>query len=294
MSAVRETQAAARAGSRRRAERAFRALCTLATAAGLAVLALLLAAVGVAGWRTLTWDFLTGYPSRKPEEAGFLPALVGSAYVVALVALVAFPIGVGAAVYLEEYARPGRLTWLLELNLANLAAVPSIVYGLLGLGLFVRALGLGRSVLAGALTLSLLVLPLVIVAAREAIRAVPTSVREAAYALGATRWQVVRHQVLPLALPGILTGTILALARAIGETAPLITIGALTYVAFLPRSAFDPFTVMPIQIFNWISRPQKEFHALAASGILVLLAVMLAFNALAIALRMRLQSRPRE
>jgi phosphate transport system permease protein len=279
--------------SRRWREAAFALLCGLAVAVALAALAALLADVAAAGWRTLTWGFLTGYPSRRPEEAGFLPAVVGSVYVLALVALLAFPVGVGAAVYLEEYAQPGRLTRLLELNLANLAAVPSIVYGLLGLGLFVRTLGLGRSVLAGALTLSLLVLPLVIVASREAIRAVPASVREAAYALGATRWQVVRHQVLPLALPGILTGTILALARAIGETAPLIAIGALTYVAFLPRSVFDPFTVMPIQIFNWISRPQEGFHALAASGILVLLAAMLACNALAIGLRLRLQARQR-
>ncbi|MER3513270.1 MAG: phosphate ABC transporter permease PtsA, partial [Chloroflexota bacterium] len=195
------------------------------------------------------------------------------------------PIGLGAAIYLEEYVRQNRLTRFIEINISNLAGVPSIIYGLLGLGLFVRGLDLGRSVLAGGMTMALLVMPTVIVASREAIRAVPLSIRQASFALGATRWQTVRHHVLPYAMPGILTGVILAMSRAIGETAPLITIGALTYVAFDLKGPLDIFTVLPIQIFNWVSLPQKEFHGLAAAGILILLIVLLSMNATAILLR---------
>lgn len=269
-----------------------------ATLSGLLVLAVLLIDVGLDGLGRLSWEFLTSYPSRRPEQAGILSALVGSLWLLVLTALIAFPLGVGAAIYLEEYA--GRTWWSrwVEVNVANLAAVPSIIYGLLGLEIFVRALfpvTNGRSVLSGALTMSLLVLPIVVLAAREAIHSVPASIREAAYALGGTRWQVIRDHVLPLALPGILTGTILALSRAIGETAPLITIGALTYIAFLPPLSPEglrtPFTVLPIQIFNWISRPQKGFHVNAAAGILVLLAVLLLMNATAIYLRHRFQRR---
>lgn len=269
-----------------------------ATLFGLLVLAVLLIDVGLDGLGRLSWEFLTSYPSRRPDQAGILSPLVGSVWLLVLTALIAFPLGVGAAIYLEEYA--GRTKWSrwVEVNVANLAAVPSIVYGLLGLEIFVRALfpvTNGRSVLSGALTMSLLVLPIIILAAREAIHSVPTSIREAAYALGGTRWQVIRDHVLPLALPGILTGTILALSRAIGETAPLITIGALTYIAFLPPLSLEglrtPFTVLPIQIFNWISLPQRGFHVNAAAGILVLLAVLVLMNATAIYLRYRFQRR---
>ncbi len=223
---------------------------------------------------------------------------MGSALLLILTGLFAFPIGVAAAIYLEEYATDNFFTRFIEINIANLAGVPSIIYGLLGLEIFVRAMGGitgGRSILSGALTMALLVLPIVIVSSREAIRAVPKSLREAGYALGATRWQVVRDQVLPVAMPGILTGTILALSRAIGETAPLITIGALTYIAFLPplslKALQSPFTVLPIQIFNWVSRPQKAFHANAAAAIIVLLVLLLSMNAAAIYLRNRLQVR---
>ena len=214
----------------------------------------------------LSWDFLNNYTSRRASQAGIRPALVGSVFIIVLTAAIALPVGVAAAIYLEEYGTRSRMARLIELNIANLAAVPSIIYGLLGLGLFVRALGFGGSILAGASTLALLVLPVVILSTREALRTVPMSLREGSYALGATKWQTIWYQVLPVALPGILTGLILALSRAIGETAPLITIGALTYVPFLPDSVWSPFTVLPIQIFNWVSRPQVEFAQNAAGG----------------------------
>lgn len=241
------------------------------------------------GLGRLSWQFLTSYPSRRASEAGVLPALVGSVYVIGITALIAVPLGVGAAIYLEEYEGKGRLSRLIEINIANLAGVPSIIYGLLGLGLFVRTLGMGRSVLAGASTLALLVLPTVIISTREALRAVPKSLREGSYALGATEWQTIQYQVLPAALPGILTGLILALSRAIGETAPLITIGALTYVPFLPDGIWSPFTVLPIQVFNWVSRPQAAFAENAAAGILILLVLLLTMNAVAIVVRDRFQ-----
>jgi len=243
----------------------------------------------VDGWSRLGWDFLTNFPSRRATSAGIFAALAGSAGLMVLTAAIAIPVGVGAAVYLEEYARPGRLTSLIELNIANLAGVPSIIYGLLGLELFVRAMRMDRSLLAGACTLALLLLPMVIMTSREALRTVPLSLREAALALGADRWQTVRRIVLPMSLPGVLTGVILALARAIGETAPLITIGALTYVAFLPDSLSSPFSALPIQIFNWVSRPQAAFHVNAAAGIVVLVVLMLLLNGAAIAFRMRMQ-----
>jgi phosphate transport system permease protein len=239
----------------------------------------------------LNWQFLTSYPSRFPEQAGILPALFGTIWIVGLTALFSFPIGVFAAVYLEEYAPKNRLTDLIQLNIANLAGVPSIVYGLLGLGLFVEALAMGRVVLAGALTMTLLILPVIIITAREAIRSVPKEYREGAFALGATRWQVTRQIVLPEAFPGILTGTILALSRAIGEAAPMIAIAALAYVRFLPTSPLDRFTVMPIQIYNWINMPRVEFRELAAAGIIVLLAVLLAMNSVAIFIRNKYQKR---
>lgn len=243
------------------------------------------------GWSQVSWSFLTSYPSRRASAAGILPALVGSVYIIGLTALIAVPVGVAAAIYLEEYEAKGWLSRVIEINIANLAGVPSIIYGLLGLGLFVRALGLERSLLAGGATLALLVLPVVILSTREALRAVPKSLREGSYALGATKWQTIWFQVLPVALPGILTGLILALSRAIGETAPLITIGALTYVPFLPDSLWSPFTVLPIQTFNWVSRPQAEFAQIAAAAIIVLLVLLLSMNALAIWLRDRYQKR---
>ena len=278
------TRAGALAG-----DRLMQGFGLLVLALALGALAALLADVLSDGTSRLSWQFLTSYPSRRAEQAGILPALVGSIYVITLTALIAVPLGVAAAVYLEEYGTQSRVARIVEINIANLAGVPSIIYGLLGLGLFVRMMAMGRSVLAGAATLALLVLPVVILSTREALRAVPKSLREGSYALGATRWQTIWHQVLPSALPGILTGLILALSRAIGETAPLITIGALTYVPFLPDGVWSPFTVLPIQIFNWVSRPQAGFLENAAAGILVLLALLVAMNATAIVIRDRLQ-----
>lgn len=272
-------------------ERAFQFLAIAALIIALGTLAALLIDALMDGATRLNWQFLTSFPSRKPEQAGILSALVGSVYVMLLTAAVALPLGVGAAVYLEECAKQHWFSRLIEVNIANLAGVPSIIYGLLGLELFVRAMHLGRSLLAGALTMALLVLPILIISTREALRAVPPSIREASYALGASRWQTIWHQVLPLALPGILTGSILAFSRAIGEAAPMITIGALTYIAFLPDGLLAPFTVLPIQIFNWVSRPQKGFFTNAAAGILVLLAVLLLMNSLAVYLRQRYQKR---
>lgn len=271
----------------------FQALFLLATVTSVLLLAILLVSVSVEGFPRLGWDFLTSFPSRFPEKAGIKSALWGSLWVISLTAAIAIPVGVATAIYLEEYAKKSVLASLIEVNIANLAGVPSIVYGILGLSLFVRGLGLGRSVIAGALTMSLLILPVIIIAARESLRAVPLSVRQASFALGATRWQTVWHHVLPAALPGILTGTILALSRAIGETAPLIMIGALTYVAFTPRGPLDEFTALPIQIFNWASRPQEAFHQLASAGIIVLLAVLLSMNAAAITLRHRYEKERR-
>lgn len=266
-------------------ERLFKIAAIGAVLVSLATLATLLFDAFVDGIPRLNWQFLTSFPSRKPAEAGIFAALAGSICVVTLTVVIAIPIGLGAAIYLEEYARKNRLSRIIEVNVANLAGVPSIIYGILGLELFVRFMGLGRSLLAGALTLALLVLPIVIIASREAIRTVPKSIREAAYALGASKWQTIRDQVLPLAFPGILTGVILSVSRAIGETAPLIMIGALTYIAFLPDSIMAPFTALPIQIFNWVSRPQKGFYACAAAGIVLLLVVTLFLNSLAIYLR---------
>ena len=268
---------------------AFHGAGLATTLLGLVVLGALLAAILSAGLGRLSWDFLTSLPSRRAEDAGIYAALLGTVWVISATAVLAVPVGVGAAIYLEEYGTRGRWFRLIEINIANLAGVPSVIYGLLGLGLFVRVLAFGRSVLAGAATLALLVLPIVILASREALRAVSPSLREASYALGATRWQTIWHQVLPAALPGILTGTMLALSRAIGETAPLITIGALTYVPFAPDGIWSPFSVLPIQVFNWVSRPQEAFVENAAAGIIVLLALLLAMNGMAAWLRDRYQ-----
>lgn len=285
-------------GGRRRfmrnaGDRLFASFGLLVTLLALAALVSLIFDIVRDGAGRLSWAFVTSIPSRRASEAGILTALVGSVFIIGLTALIAIPLGVAAAVHLEEYGGRGRVSRLIEINISNLAGVPSIIYGLLGLGLFVRALGMGRSVLAGACTLAVLVLPMVILATREALRAVPPSIREASYALAATKWQTVWHQVLPAAFPGILTGVILSLSRAIGETAPLITIGALTYIPFLPNDIWSQFTVLPIQIFNWISRPQAAFAENAAAAILVLLMLLLAMNATAIVLRDRLQRGPR-
>ncbi|MEZ8217157.1 phosphate ABC transporter membrane protein 2, PhoT family [Candidatus Fervidibacteria bacterium JGI MDM2 SSWTFF-3-K9] len=266
----------------------------LAWVALLLTISVLLAILGklfADGLTRVNWQFLTSFPSRRPEEAGIFSAWVGTIYVMFLTAAIALPLGIGAAIYLEEFASRNWFTRLVELNINNLAAIPAIIYGLLGLQVFVRWFRMGESVLAGACTLAIMSLPVIIVASREALRAVPVSIREAALALGATRWQTVRDHVLPLAIPGILTGTILALSRAIGEAAPLVTIGALTFVAFLPKSPLDPFTVLPIQAYNWVSRPQPEFHRNAAAALIVLLALLLLMNSIAIYLRNRYQQR---
>ena len=287
------TEAPTRASlnARKRTSRLFAAVSFVSTIIGLAVLLVLVVDVFIRGVPSLNWEFLTSFPSRFPERAGILSAIVGTIWIMSFTAAFAFPIGVGAAIYLEEYAPRNWLTTFIEVNIGNLAGVPSVIYGLLGLEVFVRIMQLERSVLAGSLTMSLLILPIVIIASREALRAVPPSLREGAYALGATQWQVVRRAVLPVAFPGILTGTILALSRAIGETAPLITIGALTFIAFLPEGPLSPFTVLPIQIFNWVSRPQSGFHERAAAGIIVLLVVLLLMNGTAVWLRSRFQKR---
>ncbi len=288
---------------RHRKDRFFRRLARCATWFGVIMLAVLIGGILRDGAGSLSFGFLDSFPSRKPAIAGFKAAIWGSLWAVSFTALFSMPVGIGAAVYLEEYASKGRLVGFLELLIANLAGVPSILYGMLGLIAFVRVFGMeeasfmglslpfGRSVIAGSLTLTLLILPVIIISTREALRAVPSSLRQAAYGLGATKWQCVRHHVLPAAMPGMLTGVVLALSRALGETAPLIMIGALTYVAFIPETPYDPFTAMPIQIFNWASRPQAEFHHLAASGCIVLLVVLLGMNGLAVWLRNRAESR---
>ena len=273
---------------RRRKGLAFQALCFSAAAVGILTLVVLVADVVWDGAAWLTPTFFTEFPSRLPERAGIKSALYGTVWLMVLTALFSFPLGVASALWLEEYAGRGRLQAIIQTNISNLAGVPSIVYGILGLAVFVRWMAPvtgGRSVIAGALTL--LILPVLIIAAQEAIRSVPRSIREASYGLGATKWQTVRHHVLPNAAPGILTGTILALSRAIGETAPLIMIGALTFIAFVPDGPKDQFTALPIQIFNWASRPQAGFQHLAAAAIVVLLVLLLSMNGLAIWLRDR-------
>ena len=270
----------------------------------LLVLLALLGQLAFDGLGRLSWQFLTSFPSRFPDQAGILSAWVGTILVMCLTALTAVPLGIGAAIYLEEYAPKNWMTEMIEINIANLAGVPSIVYGLMALGLLVYELHLGQSFLTAGLTLAMLILPMVIIATREAIRSVPPHIREAAYALGATKWQTVRDHVVPYSMGGMLTGIILALSRAVGETAPLITVGALSFIAFLPHPPwqtefpyvslqwlFDPFTVMPIQMFNWVSRPQEEFHVNAAAAGLILLLMTLAMNALAIIVRARFRKR---
>ncbi|MBI4745289.1 MAG: phosphate ABC transporter permease PstA [Deltaproteobacteria bacterium] len=271
---------------------------------GILTLLALFTELAIEGAPRIGWKLFASFPSRHPEEAGILSAWVGTTLIMLVTAASAVPLGVASAVYLEEYARKNWLTAIIEINVTNLAGVPSIVYGLLALGLFVYKLDFGQSILSAGLTLALLILPIVIVSAREAIRAVPGSIREAAYALGATKWQTVRDHVLPYSLGGILTGTIMGLSRAIGETAPVITIGALTFIAFLPQSPFsgdfpfvsfrwlmDPFTVMPIQMFNWTSRPEAAFQHNAAAAGVILLVMTLIMNGIAIYIRYRFRKR---
>lgn len=262
--------------------------CTLF---GIGVLIVLLSDVLIEGLSRIDWDFLMNLPSRKAEKSGIFTAWVGTLWIMVSTALIAFPVGVGAGLYLEEYGKKGRLANIIEINIANLAGVPSIIYGLLGLELFARTLSLGGSILTGALTLSLLILPIIIVSTREALKAVPYTIREASYGLGATKWQTIWYQVLPASVSGIITGAILAISRAIGETAPLIVIGALSYVPFAPSSVMDSFTVMPIQIFNWVSRPQEEFAVNAAAAIIVLLSITFIMNGIAVFFRYRAQKK---
>jgi phosphate transport system permease protein len=276
-------------------DQVFAALVFLAPVIGLVVLAVLLVDVARDGLPWLSWSFVTSFPSSTPTSAGIYPALLGSLWLLGLTALFAVPLGVGAAVYLEEYAADIWLTRLIEVNISNLAGVPSIIYGLLGLGIFVNLLAPitgGPSILSGALTLGLLILPVIIIATREALRSIPDTVREGGFALGATRWEVIWSHLLPIALPGALTGTILALSRAIGETAPLIVVGAATYLTFAPDGPRSQYSALPIQIYYWVSQPQPEFKVgLAAAGIVVLMAVLLLTNSFAIWLRNRYQRR---
>lgn len=269
----------------------FKYLFLLATGLCLIVLAVLFVRIFIQGLPYLDWQFMNSLPSRKPEEAGIYTALNGTIWLMVVVVPVTMILGVGAAIYLEEYAKKNRFTTFIQVNISNLAGVPSVVYGLLGLTLFVRTFAFGKSVLAAGLTMSLLVLPVIIVSAQEAIRAVPSSFREASYAMGATKWTTILRVVLPASLPGILTGSILALSRAIGETAPLVVLGIPLFLAFLPNSVFDEFTALPMQIYNWTSRPQDEFHALAAAGIIVLLALLIVMNSVAVMIRNKFSKR---
>jgi phosphate transport system permease protein len=275
-------------------DRVFAVLVFVATMIGLVVLAVLLMDIAQDGVSRLSWEFITSFPSVFPDRTGIYPALLGSLWLLGLTALFSVPLGVGAAIYLEEYATDTRLNRLIEVNISNLAGVPSIIYGLLGLGIFVNLLGPatgGQSIISGALTLSLLILPVIIIASREALRAIPDSVREGGFALGATRWEVIRGHLLPMALPGAITGTILALSRAIGETAPLIVVGAATYITFAPDGPLSAYSALPIQIYSWVSQPQEKFQIAAAAGIVVLMVVLLLTNSVAIWLRNKYQRR---
>jgi phosphate transport system permease protein len=280
----------------------FGALGLAAMSVGILTLLALFTEMFIDGYPRLSSEFFTNFPSRRASQAGIVSAWVGSLLVMLVTAVFAIPVGIASAIYLEEYAKKTWFTDVIEINITNLAGVPSIVYGLLALGLFVYTFGFGQSILSAGLTLALLILPIVIVATREALRSIPQVIREGAYACGATKWQVCSHHLIPYGMPGILTGVIIGLSRAIGETAPIITIGALTFIAFLPPVpfsgepaaglfdwVFSPFTVMPIQIFNWTSRPDPAFHANAAAASLILVVLTLSMNGLAIWLRYRLR-----
>lgn len=275
----------------RKIDTAFKYVGVFFTLFGIAILLVFIVNILIDGLTRIDWEFITNLPSRRASKAGILTAWTGTAWILALTSVIAIPMGVAAGIYLQEYGRKNRLARIVELNIANLAGVPSIIYGLLGLEIFVRIMNLGGSLLAGALTLSLLILPVIIVATREALKAVPNSLREASYGMGATKWQTIWHQILPAASGGILTGIILALSRAVGETAPLIVIGALAYVPFVADSPLDEFTVLPIQIFNWVSRPQEEFLTNGAAAIIILLLITFVMNGIAVYLRNKWQKK---
>ncbi len=270
---------------------AFKYFGIFCTVFGLVMLSIFLTTILLQGLPRLNWQFFTSFPSRKPEDAGILVCILGSLWIVGLTALISIPLGVASGIYLQEYGRENRLAAFIEINITNLAGVPSIIYGLLALEIFVRILGLGKSLLAGSLTLSLLLLPIIIVGTREAIKAVPKTIKEASYAMGATKWQTIWHQILPASSGGIITAVILALSRAIGESAPLIVIGAMLYLTKLPAGIMDDFSVLPIQIFNWLSRPQKGFIINATAAIVVLLCITFVMNGIAIYLRNRWQKK---
>lgn len=278
---------------RQRASQVGRVVLIAATSFAVIALAVLLWYIVQRGWDWLSWGLITNSPSRKPERAGLSIAISGTLWIISLTVLVAFPMGVASAIYLEEYAPKNRWTRMLQVNISNLAGVPSVVYGLLGLGVFVQWLDLGRVVLSGALTMALLSLPVIIISSQEALRAVPPSLREAAYGVGATRWQVTASHVLPAAIPGIMTGVILAVSRAIGETAPLLVAGAAGFVTSKPSGFMDSYTTIPIQLYNWMSRPQADFQDLAAAGIIVLLALLISMNLIAIVVRQHYSSKTR-
>lgn len=280
-----------RANTSRVKDKAFRYFGMGTTIACVVILAIFIGFVLYMGLNRLSWEFLLSLPSRFADQSGIYTAWIGTIWVLVLTAVISFPLGVGAGIYLEEYGKKSKLANFLEINIANLAGVPSVIYGLLGMEVFVRLMQMGNSILAGSLTLALLILPIIIVSTRESIRAVPSTIRDASNALGASKWQTIWNQILPASFGGILTGVILALSRAVGETAPLIVVGALAYVPFAPQGPLDEFTVLPIQIFNWVSRPQHEFVINAAAAIIVLLLITFVMNGIAVYLRNKWQSK---
>jgi phosphate transport system permease protein len=288
---ITEKRSANNLRNRRIKNKVFQIIFMACTFFGVVFLILLMKQIFSTGLKGLNWNFITSYPSRKPSEAGILPAMMGSLWLIVTTALISVPLGVGTAIYLEEYVNKSKFYKILQLNISNLAGIPSIIYGLLGLSVFVKLLNMNRSILAGALTLSLLVLPIIIISTQESIKSVPDTLRQGSLALGVSRWQTITGVVLPYALPGMLTGSILAISRALGEAAPLIMVGAAGFINFLPDGLMSAFTALPIQIFNWTSRPQPEFQDIASSGIIVLMVVLLTTNSIAIIIRNKYQKR---
>ena len=276
---------------RKAKDKVLKIITIIATLVGVIFLLVLLIQIFSKGFKYLNWDFLTGFPSSRPERAGIAPAIVGSMYILVLTILISVPLGIGTAIYLELYAKPSKLTEFIKSNIQNLAGVPAIVYGILGLGVFVKFFMLGSSIISGALTLSLLVLSPIIISSQEALKTVPYSFYEGALALGVSKWQAIKGVVLPCAISNIITGIVLSLARAVGEASPLIVVGAATFLRFLPKSLLDGFTVLPIQIYNWTSRPEPEFQYLASAGIIVLLVIVFMFNILAIIIRKKFEKK---
>lgn len=289
MNYINKDKVAKKMGSRLAVNGIYKSIFMIATSFALVVLGILLYRIFTQGFSFLTPEFFQNFASRRPSASGIKAALVGSLWVMAVVIPTGLILGVGTALYMEEYAKKNKFTNFLQVNIANLAGVPSIVFGLLGLTVFVRYFDLGRSILAGGFTMALLVLPVIVVASQEAIRAVPKELREASFGMGATKWQTIRRVVLPAAIPGILTGSILAFSRAIGETAPLLVVGAFAFVNYLPENVMSTFTVMPIQIFNWASRPQADFQDVAAAGIIVLFIFLIVMNSVAVMIRNKFQ-----